>query len=41
MAGVPTVDVSISPKLQANAAETYGVRDVEALAAELKRDVRT
>lgn len=33
------VDVTLSPELRKKAAETYGTRDVERLAAELKKDV--
>lgn len=39
MPGPPQVQITISPKLEKLAHEKYGVRDVEALAAELKRDV--
>jgi len=36
----PEVRVSLSPKMQKLAAETYGERDVNDLAAELRRDVQ-
>jgi hypothetical protein len=34
-----TVTVSVSPALQAKAVKTYGVREIDRLAAELRRDV--
>jgi hypothetical protein len=39
LAGPASVDVTISPALQKKAVEKYGVRDVDRLAAELRKDV--
>ena len=39
MPTVASVEVKLSPELQKKAAEEYGVRDVERLAAELRKDV--
>jgi hypothetical protein len=39
MPTVASVEVKLSPELQKKAAEEYGVRDVERLATELRKDV--
>ena len=39
MPTVSSVEVSLSPELRKKAVETYGVRDVERLAVELRKDV--
>ncbi len=39
LAAPASVTVTVGPKLQKKAVETYGVRDVDRLAAELRKDV--
>lgn len=39
MPSVSSVDVSLSPELRKKAAEKYGMRDVERLAVDLRKDV--